>query len=228
MIHYHGTPITPRAQLERMEGRNFCVSYARPDDLKTCLRIGQSLMLDNGAFSAFTRGMTFDREKFYRWLDPILGHPHWAVVPDVIDGTVEQQRDMVATWPFRREFGIPVWHLGLSIDYLLELCDTWGRVCFGSAAQFWQVGSPAWCGRMDEAFNAITHTFGRVPWVHGLRMLGCAKGPWPLASADSTNLAQNFKHRTGCTECMAALLDAVNPPVAWAVCPVAKQGELLI
>ena len=86
-MHYHGTPISPRAQLERMAGRMFCVSYAVPQDLATCLRIGQSVMLDNGAFSAKTRGREFDRDGFYRWIEPILSHPHWAVVPDVIDGT---------------------------------------------------------------------------------------------------------------------------------------------
>lgn len=220
MIHYHGTPITPRAQLERMAGRNFCVSYAAPNDLKTCLRIGQSVMLDNGAFSAKTRGLPFDIDGFYAWAEPVLCHPHWGVVPDVIDGTEEQQRDMVATWPFRREFGIPVWHLGLSIDYLLDLCDTWGRVCFGSAGAFWNIGSPAWCGRMDEAFNALVRTFGALPWVHGLRMLGQAEGPWPLASADSTNVAQNFKRDTGCAECKAAPIDATNPPSLWNPQPI--------
>ena len=44
MMHYHGTPITPMAQLERMAGRLFCVSYARPDDLARCLRIAQGLI----------------------------------------------------------------------------------------------------------------------------------------------------------------------------------------
>lgn len=85
MIHYHGTPITPLAQIERMAGRHFCVSYERPDDLRRCLRIGQSLMLDNGAFSAKTRGAEFDLAGFYNWVEPLLTHPHWAVVPDVID-----------------------------------------------------------------------------------------------------------------------------------------------
>jgi hypothetical protein len=215
MIHYHGTPISPRAQLERMAGRHFCVSFAAPQDLKTVLRIGQSVMFDNGAFSAFTRGAAFDVDGFYRWLEPIMGHPHWAVVPDVIDGTVEQQRAMTAAWPFRREFGIPVWHLGLPISYLLELCETWGRACLGSAGAYWQIGTPPWCGRMDEAFNALVQTFGKVPWIHGLRMLGQAEGPWPLASADSTNVAQNFKRDTGCAECKAAPIDATNPPSLW-------------
>ncbi len=49
MIHFHGTPITPKLALESMAGQHFCVSFARPDSLKTCLRIGQSLMLAFGA-----------------------------------------------------------------------------------------------------------------------------------------------------------------------------------
>lgn len=215
MLHYHGTPITPRAQLERMAGRMFCVSFAAQQDLATCLRIGQSVMFDNGAFSAKTRDLPFDRDGFYAWIEPHLAHPHWAVVPDVIDGTVEQQREMVATWPYRREFGIPVWHLGLPIDYLLEIADAWGRVCFGSAGAYWRIGTPAWCGRMDAAFNALVRTFGRVPWVHGLRMLGQADGPWPLASADSVNVGRSFKDGLICAECMAQRIDSVNPPTLW-------------
>lgn len=92
MLKYHGTPLTPKAQLERMRGRNFCVPYPRPDNLAHCLRIGQSIMFDNGAFSVKTRGEVFDLHGFYEWVEPHLQHPHWAVVPDEIDGTVEQQR----------------------------------------------------------------------------------------------------------------------------------------
>lgn len=225
-MKYHGTPLTPKAQLDTMRGRNFCVSFARPDNLAHCLRIGQSVMLDNGAFSVKTRGEEFDLPGFYAWIEPILAHPHWAVVPDVIDGTVEEQREMVKTWPHRRDFGMPVWHLGLPIDYLLELCDDWGRVCFGSAGQYWEIGSSGWCGRMDEAFNALVHTFGaRLPWVHGLRMLGQAAGPWPLASADSTNVAQNYKRDTGCADCKARPIDATNPPARWSAREL--QGMLL-
>lgn len=221
MMKYHGTPITPKHQLDRMRGRNFCVSYARPENLAHCLRIGQSLMLDNGAFSAKTRGEPFNLAGFYEWVEPILAHPHWAVVPDVIDGSEQEQRDMVATWPFRREFGIPVWHLGMPISYLIDLCDLWGRVCFGSAGQYWQIGTSSWCGRMDEAFNALVKCYGaKLPWVHGLRMLGQVSGPWPLASADSTNVAQNYKRDTGCADCKAAPIDATNPPAIWTERPI--------
>jgi hypothetical protein len=207
--------------IETMGGKHFCVSYARPDDLKRCLRIGQSLMLDNGAFSAKTRGLPFERDGFYAWVEPLLAHPHWGVVPDVIDGSEDEQRQMVKSWPFRKEMGIPVWHLGLSISYLIELCDAWGRVCFGSAGEFWQIGTSKWCHRMDEAFNALVNTYGRqIPWVHGMRMLGQASGPWPLASADSTNVALHHAEHLECAGCMAKRIDSTNPPTKWNVQPL--------
>jgi hypothetical protein len=207
--------------IETMGGKHFCVSYARPDDLKRCLRIGQSLMLDNGAFSAKTRGLPFDRNGFYGWVEPLLAHPHWGVVPDVIDGSEDEQREMVKSWPFRKEMGIPVWHLGLSISYLIELCDAWGRVCFGSAGEFWQIGTSKWCHRMDEAFNALVNTYGRqIPWVHGMRMLGQASGPWPLASADSTNVALHHAEHLECAGCMAKRIDSTNPPTKWNIQPL--------
>lgn len=170
-------------------------------------------MLDNGAFSAFTRGKKLEVGKFYDWLDLVLGHPHWAVIPDEIGGDEAAQRAMLATWPFGRELGMPVWHLGLGIDYLLELADDWPRICFGSSAEYWQVGSASWCHRMDEAFNALAKR-GRLPWVHGLRMLGMGGERWPLASADSTNVAQNH-NRAGCANCMAEKIDAIQCPTEW-------------
>jgi hypothetical protein len=207
--------------METMGGKHFCVSYARPDDLKRCLRIGQSLMLDNGAFSAKTRGLPFDRDGFYAWVEPLLVHPHWGVVPDVIDGSEDEQREMVKSWPFRKEMGIPVWHLGLLISYLIELCDVWGRVCFGSAGEFWQIGTSKWCHRMDEAFNALVNTYGRqIPWVHGMRMLGQSSGPWPLASADSTNVALHHAEHLECAGCMAKRIDSTNPPANWKIQPL--------
>lgn len=220
MIHYHGTPITPKYALESMGGEHFCVSFARPDNLKECLRIGQSLMLDNGAFSCKTRGIPFDLDGFYAWVDPILVHPHWAVVPDVIDGDVEMQRKMVKTWPFPKSFGIPVWHLGLPLDYLMELCDEWGRVCLGSSGEYWNVGSPKWSSRMDEVFNALHQFFGaRLPWTHGLRMLGQGTSHWPLSSADSTNVALHHGEQEHCAGCMAKRINKQNPPSRWVQMP---------
>ena len=227
MIHYHGTPVTPIAALESMAGQHFCVSYFRPDSLKRCLSIGQSLMLDNGAFSCFTRGVPFDLEGFYSWVEPILAHPHWAVVPDAIGGDVDTQREMVKTWRFEKSLGIPVWHLGLPLDYLFELCDEWGRVCLGSSGDYWQVGAPKWSAKMDETFNALAQRYPSLPWTHGLRMLGQGTSDWPLSSADSTNVALHHSERIECAGCMAKRINSQNPPTKWKSRPLQESLCLL-
>ena len=215
MLHYHGTPLSPRSELYKLAGKNFCVPFSDARDADTCLSIGQSVMFDNGAFSAFTKGKPLDAVGYYTFLEPRLGHPHWAIPPDVIDGTVEQQREGLAAWPFPPEFSAPVWHMGLPIDYLLELADEWPRVCFGSTARYWQVGSDEWCRRADDAFNAIAKAHRRLPWVHMLRGMNLSGDRWPFASVDSVNVARNFKDSNICPERMARRLDAIQCPTTW-------------
>ncbi|MDJ0894814.1 MAG: hypothetical protein QNJ92_06700 [Alphaproteobacteria bacterium] len=180
-------------------------------------------MWDNGAFSAFTRERSFDKAAFYSWLEPRLGHPHWAVVPDVIDGSEDDQRALIASWPFDRWFGAPVWHMGLSIDWLLELAEWWPRLCFGSSGAYWQVGSEAWERRCDEAWNALERRSLR-PWVHMLRGLALCGDRWPFASADSVNVARNFKDvPRACPERMARRIDSVQCPIRWHLRPEQKR-----
>lgn len=216
-LHYHGLPLTPERQLPKLNGKNVCISYAtyRQSNVDWAVKNAQSIMLDNGAFSAFTRGVPFDEAGFYAWIEPLLGHPHWAVVPDVIDGTVEQQRALTSRWPFARDLGVPVWHLALPFDYLLELVDTWPRVCFGSSGEYWKIGSPEWLRRMDDAFEFLAAHRKSMPWIHGLRMLGQLGKRWPLASADSVNVAINYNRNQECPGCMAHRIDVVNGPVHW-------------
>lgn len=220
MIHYHGTPLTPRAELMKMAGKHFCVSFAHPADADWCLTHGQSVMWDNGAFSAFTKGKPLDPDSFAAWVEPRLGHPHWAVVPDVIGGDVEDQRAMAEQWPHPRALSAPVWHLDKPFAWLIELAEGgWGKVCFGSAGTYWQVGSPAWERRVDQAFNELERR-GLRPWVHMLRGLAMAGDRWPFASADSVNVARNFKDSGTCPERMARRIDAVQCPVKWTMRPV--------
>lgn len=207
-IHYHGTPITPAAQLAKMAGEHFCVSFVRPDNADVCEAIGQSVLWDNGAFSAYTRGEEISERELYDWLEPRLYHPHKAVMLDVIGGTVEEQRELNARWPLPKALSWPVWHLDKPLDYLSELECEHGAVCLGSAGPYWDVGGTAWERRMDEVFEHLSRR-GPLPWLHGLRMLGQVKS-WPLASADSTNVAQNFGRDTGCAYCKARSLDRIN------------------
>ncbi|NTA10425.1 hypothetical protein [Agrobacterium tumefaciens] len=213
-IHYHGTPLTPRSELLKMAGKHFRVSFANPGDAEWCLQHGQSVMWDNGAFTFYRGGKKTDWTKYYSWLESKLGHPHWAVVPDVIDGTVEEQLELVEQWPFPKTLSAPVWHTGLSLDYLLELADNWPRICFGSSGAYWQVGSAAWERRTDDAFNELEKR-GLRPWVHMLRGLAMCGDRWPFASADSVNVARNFKDTPICPERMARRIDAVQCPVKW-------------
>jgi len=229
MIHYHGTPITPRPLLMQMAGKCFCVSYASRNDADICISIGQSILWDNGAFSFFTQNKPPQWKGYYKWLEPRLGHPHWAIVPDIIDGTIEEQQLLLEQWPHSKTFSAPVWHMGLSVDYLLKLVDDgWSKVCFGSSGTIWEIGSPQWERKCDEAFNALARN-GPLPWTHMLRGLSLGGKRWPFASADSANVATSH-HGQGHTklehpEYMARTIDAVQTPVHWHLRP--QQEGLL-
>jgi len=199
-IMFHGTPITPTRHLLRMAGMHFCVSFANPQQADLCEEIGSSVLWDNGGFSAFTKGVEIDKDKLYSWLDSRLYPPHKAVMLDVIGGSVKEQRQLLAQWPFPKDLSIPVWHMNLPLDYLKELCETYGAVCFGSSGEFWRIGTKAWRERADAAFEVV-EGFPFRPYVHGLRMASMV-WDYPFASVDSTNVAQNW-HRTGCAYCKA-------------------------
>jgi hypothetical protein len=97
VIHYHGTPITPRRYLLDLAGCCFCVSYAAPNDIEACHEIGQSVMLDNGAFSFWRSNRLPDWLGYYQWCDRWLERwTTWAVIPDIIDGSEAENDAFVA------------------------------------------------------------------------------------------------------------------------------------
>jgi len=210
VIHYHGTPITDLAALYTLEVEHFCVSYANRDQVRHVEKIAQSIMFDNGAWSHFTKGKAPDWPGYYRWVEPRLRHPHWAVIPDVIDGGVDAQRKLEREWPLG-DLGAPVWHMDEPFSRLLELADSWPRICFGSAGAYFQLGTAQWEARLDRAFAELGKR-GLKPWVHMLRAMEFAsKGRWPFGSTDSANVAVNHHTRKECAGCMAKRLNRVNP-----------------
>jgi hypothetical protein len=227
MIHYHGTPITPMSELIKMAGKHFCVSFEDHRDIGWCVKNGQSVMLDNGAFSAFTKGKTIDFKAYEEWIEPYLYPPNWAIIPDVIDGSVEEQKELMKMFSHLSNHLVsPVWHMSLPINWLLELADNFPRFCFGSSGKYWQVGSSVWCRRADEAWNELTKR-GHKSWVHMMRGLSLCGDVYPFASADSTNVARNFKNKGSetCPERMARRIDSVQSPLKWNV--TATQGLLI-
>jgi len=217
MIHYHGTPLYPKTSLLEMGGKHFCISFYRRDNLQDVLNLAQSIMFDNGAFSSYTRGDSVNLSKYYLWLEEYLQPPHWAVIPDVIDGDVEEQKKLLSEWHFPDHLSAPVWHLGLDTDYLLYLCDNYSKVCLGSSGKYWKVGAKDWTERMNDVFNLLHQKRKHLPWLHGMRMLSQCDGIYPLASADSTNVARNFKSSKKNANEMATKIDSKQPRRKWCI-----------
>lgn len=219
MMHYHGTPISPLTALYELSGRCFCVSHIRPDDVRRAHEIGQSVMLDNGAFSKWKSGKATDWPAYYEWAAEWLCYPTtWAVIPDVIDAGTQEQDALLREWPHGHR-GAPVWHMDEPINRLLRLCDEWPRICIGSTAEFSAVLSPAWHRRIDEAFNAVSQRHKFLPWLHMLRGMQLSGRQWPFASVDSTDIAQNhhLPHRS--PRKMADRWDAMQCPGRWTQTP---------
>jgi hypothetical protein len=211
-IHYHGTPITPKRLLLEMAGSNFCVSHAAPAQVKECHELGQSVMLDNGAFSVWKRGHQPNWNAYYEWCDRWLDYPTtWAVIPDVIEGDAAANDLLLREWP-HSDYGAPVYHMHEPISRLLDLVGGWSRVCIGSSGEYADVLSDKWQRRMDEAWREVARVYGRTPYIHMLRGMQLVLERWPFASVDSTDIARNHNRKGGKVAAMRARWDAGQCP----------------
>jgi len=225
MIHYHGTPITPKRVLLELGGKHFCVSYADPRDVSACHQIGQSVMLDNGAFTFWMTGKPIDWSGYYEWVEPWLAYKTtWAIIPDVIDGGETENDRLVARCHLSYAQSSPVWHLHEPINRIFQFLDEgYERICFGSSGQYKQVGSPQWHRRITEAFNRLSQN-GPIPWIHMLRGMAMSGSHYPFTSVDSTDVARHHNEK-GNAKQMADRWDAIQNPAIWT--PQAEQQELL-
>jgi hypothetical protein len=200
VIHYHGTPIggTRQDAARFLIGRHALVSFYRPDDLPAVLECCQSFVLDNGAFSHWKAGKgDIDFNAYADWVCEYSRHPSfdWCLIPDKIDGSEEQNKDLVMRWlrcGFRAK-GVPVWHLHESLEWLEWLADRFEIVALGSSGQWATVGTGGWWARISEVMDVLCDSKGRPKCkIHGLRMLDPdVFTRLPFSSADSTNAAVN-------------------------------------
>lgn len=202
MIHYHGLPMTPvLAMLRSMKGRHAMVSFENPEQLPEAAEICQSVALDCGSYSAWRQKKPYDFEGYKEWCRKWLRHPavDWCVIPDVIDGTEEDNRKLRAQWLLEGwrppvEKSVPVWHLHESLEELNYLARAYPRIALGSSGAYSDPGSDAWWQRMAEIMALLCDSDGYpIVDIHGMRMLDpVLYSHVPFKSADSCNAARNI------------------------------------
>jgi len=215
VIHYHGTPIGGKRDeaMRFLKGRDALISFFRPDDIALAAEVCRTFVLDNGAFSAWKSGNAVrDWNPYYEFLNRWSRNPRfsWALIPDVINGSEQENDDLLAEWPFET-FGVPVWHLHESLQRLERLVLTWPIVAFGSSGNFSVPGTEAWFERMNYAMQVACDENGyRRASFHGLRMLDTnIFTQFPFSSADSTNVAVNGQRKAkqvGCSTYLGQLI----------------------
>lgn len=188
--------MTPVADMLRaMRSRHAMVSFEDYRQIEEACEVCQSVVLDNGAFSAWRSGRRYDFTGYQLWAAHWLRHPavEWCIVPDVIDGSEADNDALLAEWALPREISVPVYHLHESLERLERLI-TYPRIALGSSGAYADPGAPAWWSRMAEIMQVLCDEegFPRVK-LHGLRMLDPVLfSHLPLSSADSCNVARNI------------------------------------
>jgi hypothetical protein len=198
MIHYHGTPITPKAACAQiLRGRHGLVSFADKRDIETVADVCSTFVLDNGAFTAWKSGNPIkDWSAYYEWVFQWRRHPgfDWALMPDVIDGTEEDNDELLNKWPGAlKADGVPVWHMHESFHRLVRLARDYRVVAFGSSGNYARIGVTNWWVQMGRAMDSACTKGKPNCKFHGLRMLDPRIFTHlPFHSADSTNIARNI------------------------------------
>ena len=187
-IHYHGTPITPRSVLTELAGRNFCVSYGHRNEVQWCHDHGQSVMLDNGAFSYWQAGSHVQGgglDGYYHWVEAVAGLPHHLGGHPRCDRRQRRRRRPCFTkWPQRADQGRPGVAYARIPGTAQRLANGYERICIGSSEQYatlqlhsgidgwrglqprWQANGPPGAG--STCFGAWRSLAARTPsppWI---------------------------------------------------------------
>lgn len=212
-----GTPITPAALLDQLVGRSFCVSFAarnhgigdvgqgrQLDRLIQIVGRDGMLLVDNGAFSAWTKGIEIDWREFETWAAAIARVCPQAIIvaPDVIDGSEDENNelltDFIGGMGMEHDVDIerimPVWHMHESLRRLEYLAESYQFLAIGSSGEFADPKTKAWAERIREAWSVFDELEAtgayRRPHVHMMRAQQ-QHTAFDFDSSDSTNVARN-------------------------------------
>ena len=200
MIKYHGTPITPKEIFFKyMKNKNTLISYADYRDIDRATNICKKVIIDNGAFSVWKQGKTIDWDDYYAFVRKHHNNIELFFIPDVIDGTEEENNKMIDH--YERNYkesipkGVPIWHVAESIERLKELMSGYDYIGIGSSGEYSVLGTRQWHIKMDKAMSVLCDSNG-LPKVR-IHMLRCLDKKifkyYPFYSGDSTTFAQNHK-----------------------------------
>lgn len=230
---YLGTPITPAAELAKLAGRAFCLTYFYRSKFNLAYMEGHAslIMVDWGGYPAWRSGVELDaayRAGYFAWVDPLLDRPTtWAVIPDVIGEASQVQDALLREWPHGRERGAPVYHLDAEFmqppERMLRLLDEYPRVCIGWAEKKLPIAGDAHSRCQDILWNEITKRHQRTPVVHHFRGTQLSRHRWPYASLDGTDVAQNHHRPQNTAEKMADRWDAAQCPGRWEIRPLQQD-----
>jgi hypothetical protein len=80
------------------------ISFVKPEQIKIAAEICQSFCMDNGAYLVWRLGAKFETDRYYSWIGRWIRHPgfDFAVVPDRLDGTEDENDKLLEQWPFER------------------------------------------------------------------------------------------------------------------------------
>ena len=159
-------------------------------------------MIDNGAFSIWMQNKKRGKKKtiswdpYYTWIDSIYADITEFILPDVIDGSEEDNDALLTECNLMN--GIPVWHVNESFERLGRLASDYPYIAFGSAGEFSTLGTEKWNKKVSTAMSLLSDKDG-VPLVK-VHMLRCLNhkifGNFAFHSGDSTNLARNHSRDT--------------------------------
>lgn len=215
MIHIHGSPFSGSkhdpevdelcAHLYGTGEAGGLVSFMGKVQTDLVIKHGIITVFDNGAFSLWKRlkklgtldGFDWDKHwtKFYLWLFMYYSKIEWFLIPDVIEGSEEENDRLVNSVPSMfKDKAVPVWHTVESIDRFVRLCDEFDIVAIGACGQHQTIMSDACISRLGHAFDEIYRYRDISVKIHGLRMTdNRVVAKFPFHSCDSTSVVTREK-----------------------------------
>jgi len=237
MIKYYGTPITPNRIFDEIfeDGRNCLIPFPNPQNLKRAVEKCTKIMIDNGAFTLWRKGGEIEWNKYYLWLSKFIQAIDVFFIPDVIDGTEEENDELIQDFMDRCRYdlpydflkkGVPIWHVNESFLRLELLVRKYDYIAIGSAGEYRDLGTDKWHKRMNETMKVLCDKDG-FPKVK-IHMLRCLNPDifllYPFHSGDSTGLAQNHS-RDGWRK-IVANIEKYNSPEKYTFRKYYETGSL--